>query len=289
MPLVSARPQARLGIGTASLLSGYGLEAAPVDGHALLRHALAGGIDYIDTAAAYGDSEATLGELADAVRAGGVTIATKLSASELEAGALARTLARLRQPSVDTLLVHSTAAGGESTRPAVADRMAAAVHASQVARPGVSTYGVANARLALEQPWCRAIQIEFSVLNPSVLRAVAAVRRPDQQVIARSVLCKGLLTSRRASAPVPQAAHDLIDALEARAVAWGMTLPELALRYALDAPGIDVVIVGAGTAREIDEAVAVRARAPLTSAQLNALAAFDRSADAWTHPETWAA
>ena len=279
---------ARLGIGTASLLAGYGLQAAPIDGDALLRHAIERGIDYIDTAAAYGDSERTIGGLADVIRARGITIATKLTAAALLADGIAPTLDRLRQPSVDTLLLH-TAPHADITAAGAGERLQEVRATGAAARVGVSTYGSERARIALEQPWCDAVQVEFSVLNPSVVRAVSGVRRPGQQLIARSVFCKGLLTPRAASAPVPPTARETIDALTATAAAWGMTLPQLALRFALDTPGIDVVVIGVSSPAEIDAALAVRDRAPFGAAELATLAAFDRSEETWTHPETWTA
>jgi aryl-alcohol dehydrogenase-like predicted oxidoreductase len=41
-----------------------------------------------------------------------------------------------------------------------------------------------------------------------------------------------------------------------------MTLPELAIRFALDTPGLDVVLVGIGSPEELATAVAARDRAP---------------------------
>jgi aryl-alcohol dehydrogenase-like predicted oxidoreductase len=153
---------------------------------------------------------------------------------------------------------------------------------------GASTYGAGDARLALVQSWCDVVQVEHSVLNPSVVRALAGVKRPGQEIAARSVLCKGLLTARRRHATdLDGALAARLDRLEAQALDWGFSLPELAIRFALDTPGVDIVLVGVSNLTELDVALAATQRPPLEPWQREALAEFDRGQDDWVHPERW--
>jgi aryl-alcohol dehydrogenase-like predicted oxidoreductase len=79
----------------------------------------------------------------------------------------------------------------------------------------------------------------------------------------------------------------LLDELEALAGSWGLTLPQLAIRFAIDTPGVDVVVVGASNAGELEIAQAARDTPPLGRDRMQTLARFDRSSESWSHPETW--
>ncbi len=284
-----------LGLGTATFMPGYGLGGAaanPVEAAALLRDAIAAGIRYVDTAAGYGCAEAVIGEVAADIEACGVRVCTKVSAAALRANGalplLRESLAALRLPRVDALLLHS--AGGDTLCDgALAARLREARESGLVSRTGATTYGTRDAALALAQDWCETIQVEHSVINPSVLKMLDT--KPARvEIVARSVLCKGLLSARRRQAvAVASGLESTLDALERLAAQWGWSLPELAIRYALDTPGVDVVLVGVSTPAELEVALAAAARPPLGNDALAALARFDRSDDDAAHPERWPA
>jgi aryl-alcohol dehydrogenase-like predicted oxidoreductase len=291
---VSPATAAQLGIGTAALGLPYGIGAervAPEQAVALLRAAIAAGVRYIDTAAAYGDAESVVGRVRAEIAAAGVRVCTKVTEPALRArgaaAALGDSLARLGLERVDTVLLHS--AGAAALREAAhADEFARLIDAGLARRVGVSTYGAADASLAGTLPWVGALQVEHSILNPSVLGVLRAA--PRVEVIARSVLCKGLLTARRAQGGAAAAAlAATLDALEAFARDRGLDLPALAIRYALDSPGVAIVLVGVSSRAELETALRAAAHPPLSAADRAALAAFDRSQDDASHPELWPA
>ena len=185
-------------------------------------------------------------------------------------------------------MLHSARAE-DIRRPAVADRMAQMKRDGRAVRTGASTYGIDNACRTLEQSWGDAVQVEHSILNPSVVAALEHRKRPHQQIVVRSVLCKGLLTARRAHAALgDRRMATTLDDLEACALGWGFgSLAELAIRFALDTGAVDVVLVGIATRAELAVAMSAASRPPLDAAQRAALGAFDRSAEDWTHPERW--
>jgi aryl-alcohol dehydrogenase-like predicted oxidoreductase len=285
---------AALGVGTAMFVPGYGLAAGPWSppGPAMLRTAVERGVGYLDTAASYGESEAALGEIHDAIEARQVRICTKLDVAlmagdlaALESG-LQASLTRLRLSRVDTLLAHSADASTLSA-PSLTRGWGALKQAGLVDRTGASTYGVDDALVALALDGCDVVQVEFSILNQQVLRAVSHRKAAGQELVARSVLCKGLLTGRRAGAPVAQTVSPTIDALERLADEWSYALPELAIRFAIDSPGVDVVLVGVASLEELDTALRAAARPPLEAGQMEALREFDRSDVDAVHPERW--
>jgi L-galactose dehydrogenase len=101
-----------LGSGGANRL-GQAHSAAPDDVHRLVRNALELGINFIDTAPSYGDSEALLGEALAGVPRDAYVLATKVSTrgksrGELRAS-LEDSLKRLRTEYVDVLFFHGLA------------------------------------------------------------------------------------------------------------------------------------------------------------------------------------
>jgi aryl-alcohol dehydrogenase-like predicted oxidoreductase len=170
----------------------------------------------------------------------------------------------------------------------VADGMEAVREADLCEFSGASTYGVLDAATAMAQPWCDVTQVEHSVLNPVVVRAIVPKRRRGQTIVGRSALAKGLLTSRRLDGgSIAASLTETLDALDACAREWDFSLPELAIRFALDTPGIDVVVVGISSHEELRTALRATHRAPLTGEQYGALSRFDRSAEDAAHPERW--
>ena len=144
------------------------------------------------------------------------------------------------------------------------------------------------ARLALEQSWCSVVQVEHNLLNPSVVRAVASRKQSWQRLVVRSIFCKGLLTSRRVLAThLPEGTLARLNRLEEIAREWGMSLPELASRFALDTPGVDLALVGVSQLAELEMVLASVRRRPLEPRQIELLRAFDVSSESWVHPKRW--
>jgi aryl-alcohol dehydrogenase-like predicted oxidoreductase len=274
------RPPVALGIGTAAFLAGYGLAPGDTPNDGLLRAAVRRGVRYLDTAADYGEGERAVARVLEP----GVRACTKIPAG----GTLdsIRTSIERLGATPDTVLMHSAEPHHIMDAPAL-DAMRQAKADGLTLRIGASTYGAEAASLAMAQPWCDTLQVEYSILNQSVVRSLSRLR-DSQEVVVRSVLCKGLLTSRRAAAPALVAAlADALNGLERCARDWNRSLEEMAIRFALDSPGIDVVLVGVSTPDELDTAICAAASPPLSAGQWAELAAFDRSDVDAAHPERW--
>ena len=287
---MSGHVPAILGLGTATFIPGYGLTRRGDPDSRLLRAAIDGGVRYFDTAAAYGDSEAAIGEVADLIASQRVRVCTKIqpvNATPESFGAAVRaSLSRMRCAHADTMMLHSVT-GSAISDGALASAWRGVTESGLVRKTGASTYGTEDARLAATSSWCDVLQIEYSILNQSVLKALGSLPNRRPEVVARSVLCKGLLTPGAAEKVLPGEAADSIRALEALASGWDMDLATLAIRFALDAPGIDVVIIGVSNLSELQSALGAASRSRLTPEQWARVAAFDRSAADWSHPERW--
>lgn len=293
---ISGRNETILGLGTATLLSGYGLGASALNRSekaSLLRTAIEGGIRYIDTASAYGECEELLGEQVSLLKGRQVRVCTKInsahgySKAETSVEKVKASMRRLRLENLDTVLLHS-ARRDDLRSPQTADAFDIVKRECGVHLTGGSTYGLDDAGAAVGLPWCDVLQVEYSILNQSVVRAILPSLRQDQELVVRSVMCKGLLTGRRWCAPdLLQELGSVIDELEEMATGWGYSLPELAIRFALDTPRVNVVLVGVSSTAELDVALRARDRTPLSHEQMQMLGEFDYSDIDCVHPERW--
>ncbi len=283
-----------LGVGTATFIRQYGLTSSAWQRPemTLLRRAIESGVRYVDTVASYGDGESVLGEMGSLLEARGVRVCTKVEVKSTATTAdivrdVEMSLERLRHPAIDMVMAHS-ASQLVLQNPALSVAWSDIKARGLTKWTGVSTYGVDDASVALGLDMCDVVQVEHSILNQEVVRAAVAAKRPGQELVVRSVLCKGLLTARRDLAPdEARTVKTTIDDIEALAEQWRYTLPELAIRFALDTPGVDVVLVGVGTTEELATALDAASREQLDDDQLRTLRGYDRSSLDSVHPERW--
>jgi aryl-alcohol dehydrogenase-like predicted oxidoreductase len=254
----------------------------------------------VDTAAAYGDgrSEALLGALlGDVVARDEVVVATKAGlgrrdgrrVADASRGHLLRTLdrslARLGLDHVDLWQVHTWVDDVP-----VEETLAAldtAVATGRAAYVGVSNYtGWQTAQAAT---WQRAVpgrtplastQVEYSLVNRAVEREVLpAARALGLGVLPWSPLGRGVLTGKyRTGTPsdsrgaseelagfvepyLDARPRQVVEAVARAAEGLGWSPLEVALAWVRDRPGVTAPVVGARTAAQLDQALAVEDRA----------------------------
>jgi len=102
---------------------------------------------------------------------------------------------------------------------------------------------------SLQLPGIASIQVSLSLLHPEALDVV--IPRASERgvgVIARQVFASGLLTKAaeglKASASVDDARRAAIDTLRGLATERGLSLPELALDFAIAQKGVSVTLLG---------------------------------------------
>lgn len=194
-------PGAQMSLGGAQLGLAYGRanvhgkpeRASAVD---LVRRAVGLGVTTIDTARAYGDSEAVLGEaLVDSDTA--VRVVTKVAPladdaplSALEAS-IWRSLHELRRRQLDTVLLHRAsdiaADGGRRW-----ERLQELVATGVIRRLGASIQTTDELELALRTPGVSVVQVPYHALDrrwDDLLRGIP----PEIEVHIRSVFLQGLL------------------------------------------------------------------------------------------------
>ena len=184
--------------------SGFGalpIQRVPMDEAVrILRAAVDGGINFIDTARGYSDSEEKIGRaLAD--RRDEIILATKVPARDRAAllEGLAASLAALRTDHVDILQLHNPPAVGDPQ-----DANSAYTGLMEAKERGLTRFvGISNHRLDVALAAARSglfdtIQFPLSAISADRdLELIEVCKAHDVGVIAMKALCGGLLTDAR--------------------------------------------------------------------------------------------
>jgi aryl-alcohol dehydrogenase-like predicted oxidoreductase len=265
----------KLGLGTAQFGLAYGVTNArgqvPVaEVEAIVAAAVAAGIDLFDTAAAYGESESVLGPAL--ASHGDLRIVSKLpplaaeriGAAEIDQcrAAVQRSLALLQRPSLYGLLLHRP----DDLRKPGAERLVALLEelkrAGTVTRIGVSAYDREQIDLAADRLPLDAVQVPVNLLDQRLLQdgTLDRLKARNIEVLARSAFLQGALLSEPSSLPSHFAPHlDRLRAVGGAAQRAGLSRLALCLRFVLEQPAIDRVIVGVTGVAELRRILAAAA------------------------------
>ena len=272
-----------------------------------VRAALDTGINFFDTAEAYGDgyAEQVLGRALEG-RRDRTVVATKVSEDRLTAEDLVRaceaSLGRLRTDHIDLYQVHwpSRSIPFADT----AEALERLKEQGKVRAWGVSNFGKADLADALQAQRPESNQLPYSLLWRAVEHdLVPACTKDDVSVICYSPLAQGLLTGKFAtSADIPPprrrpryCADDVIElsfrALdELRAISREISEPmaDVALAWLLAQPGVTSAVAGARTPEQaVENARAGKLQLPagvidrLTRASQPLKDALDADPDMW--------
>lgn len=303
-----------LALGTVELGLDYGIAAPDHAGRPelneairLVHKAIDQGINFIDTARAYGESEEVLGHALRG-RRNDVIIATKGSLHQrLPNGSLGETFtgAELRQVILDSLhtslkllqtdhvdiwmvhLVDQPVLAQEETLRAVFDEIR---QSGKVSWFGGSFYGVDDPMAALDTDLFDLYQITYSVLDQRIAdHFLAEAKTNNVGVVARSVLLQGVLTERGDHLPThleplrerSRAFRELV-----RNATVNLTPPQAAVAFALAQTEIQSVLIGVSNEAELLENLeAVTQEMP--KSLLNELAQLRLDDADLLNPSTW--
>ncbi len=259
---------ARIAIGTAQFGSAYGVANAAGQVSAdevgrILALARQAGVRTLDTAVAYGGSEAALGHAGVA----GFDVVTKVPEVPAGEGDVAGwierqvegSLTRLGVAQLDGVLMHRVNDLQGANGAAVSRGLEAVKVRGLVRKIGVSGYGPAELDAVLERYALELVQLPLSVFDrraiDSGLLARLTARRVEIHV--RSVFLQGLLVMPDAKRP-PYFARWA--PLFAQWKAWldetGLTPLAAAVRFVLAVPEVNRLVLGFDTAGQLSEALA---------------------------------
>jgi len=292
----------QIALGTVELGLPYGLG---VDGEVtqptfeqaerLVHAALDKGIRFIDTARAYGDSEEILGRCLAGRRAD-LVLATKVgplliegrSDAELAKDILAsveQSLRLLRTDYVDWLMLHSATLMHVQQLERFMGPIDTLRQQGKIRVFGASIYDDAL-QASLGQPELACLQVAASSIDRRVENVRAQHPADSKDFVIRSVLLRGALTERyRALPPSMQPLHDAITKLDRIAVDAGISLTELAYRYATEFDGL--MLIGTASVSELEQAINFVERGPLSAEIIAAIRSMDSLEDRFLNPGQW--
>ena len=262
-----------ISLGTVELGMDYGipgqgdhLQPSEADAARTLNCALDLGINLIDTAQAYGESEVIIGRALKSRRSEYI-LATKISSVSWEgytgtelreqvAASITESLRMLQTDTIDLLYIHNATPEliqcGE-----IVETMQRAQDAGYARFIGTTTYGEAAPLAVLEDGRFDCIQLAYNLLDRQFEeRVLPLAKENDVGVVIRSVLLKGALTYRYAH--LPEELRELrivVDEVNSLCRAQSSSLPELAYRFVLAHPAVSTALVGTGRVHELQEIV----------------------------------
>ena len=176
---------------------------------------------------------------------------------------LEASLRRLRTDHVDILLAHDVEFGlPEQILGETIDTLEQLKSEGLCRAIGISAYPIPVLRRVIEN---RSIDVVLSychycLFNTDLMQLVPLTRSRGVRVINGSPLGMGLLAGDAPlSHPAPPALHDACRVAEEFCASRGQRLASHALRFALDAPGIETTLVGMSTTEFVESNVAVAA------------------------------
>jgi aryl-alcohol dehydrogenase-like predicted oxidoreductase len=308
--LPSAALPATLVLGTAQLGMAYGIAnrtgaPAPAAAQALIARALALGVTQFDTARAYGESEARLGQALAA--APGARVVTKLAALDelaLDAPAasvIAATRASveasataLGRPRLDVLLLHRTR-HLRLHNGAVWDTLLNLQSEGRIGVLGASVQTPEELRLALSFRAVSHVQLPLNLLDwrwrePQIQALFAA--RDDVTFHARSLFLQGLLAAGEPALwpDIPELdVPGLVGALDALAETLGREgAADLCVAYTRAMPFLHGVVTGAETVAQLETNAALAQKAPLDADEVHFVERFlPRVPETVLNPALW--
>lgn len=237
----------------------------------ILAYAVENGVNTLDTAPGYGQSEEVLGKaIAELGLRDRLIVVSKIkhmaddfpaenAAGFLEQSVL-QSLQRLGLESLPVCLFHVE----ENFRHI--EELIKLRDRGLVQHVGVSAMTPPRALSALDSGLCEAMQLPASMLDQRFLRAGVFDTAQARQtaIFVRSVYLQGLILMEEADIPEEvHAAVPVLRALRSIAAQAGLSLAELASRFILSLPGVTSVIAGVESVTQIKENIALVQRGPL--------------------------
>lgn len=293
-----------ISLGTVELGMDYGIPAqgahrrpSEADAACLLNRALDLGVNLIDTARAYGESEVIVGQALKS-RRDEYILATKIGSLSWEGytganlrervdASITESLRALQTDIIDLLYIHN-ATPELIQQGEIVEIMERARQAGYARFIGTTTYGEAAPLAVLEAGNFDCIQVAYNLLDRQFEEQVLPLaKQQDIGVVIRSVLLKGALTYRYVH--LPEELRELREAV-GKVNSLGRTqssdLPELAYRFVLGHPVVSTALVGTARIHELQEIVSFAGCSGLPAELLNDIREIVVSPDQ-LNPGTW--
>jgi 1-deoxyxylulose-5-phosphate synthase len=293
----------RLSLGTVELGIDYGFRSSAhykkpdaADAIRLVHRALDLGINLIDTARAYGESEEILGRALKGMRER-VVLASKVVVEDLSdpkklsrsiESSIDSSLHALQVETIDLLQIHN-ASPEILTNESALSTLEDAQRKGKFCFLGASCVGEQAVQEALNIPQIRTIMLPFNILDREMIPHVfPAAERQGVGIMARSVFLRGVLTGN-----LPTVPDELLPVKDAAAeaarecVGEAQSLSELALRFCLSFDAVSTAVMGVRSIEELESNVHDSEKGTLSSDCLKRLSRIEIQDRALVTPGTW--
>ncbi|PTU32375.1 aldo/keto reductase [Stenotrophobium rhamnosiphilum] len=257
----------------------------------ILERAKAAGINLLDTAHAYGNSESVLGSLDAASR---FRVVTKLPAlnddlANRATELFSESLRRLRVQRVYGLLLHRAADLLGPNADDIWKKLQDQRERGFVQRIGFSAYGPTEALEVLRRYPVELIQLPLNVFDTRHIDSglLEICKSRGIEVHARSIFLQGFAIGNPAELVGHLAKYrDVLERFQARCRDLKLTPMQAALRFALDLPQVDQVVIGVESCKQLEEILTATRAEPLPTSAFKDLNSDDL---ALVDPSLWAA
>lgn len=262
----------KLALGTVQFGLRYGVanttgQLAEAEVADILRHAAGVGVEVLDTACLYGDSEAVLGRCLPADHRFKIVTKTPkfagvdgtFAATALKA-AFAESCQRLRLPCLYGLLAHDVNDLLGTAGDAIWHAMQELQAEKRVVRIGASVYNGSQIDALLQRYSIDLVQLPLSVLDQRLIRSGHLDRLAERniEVHVRSAFLQGaLLMSPDSLPPHLTGLAPYLEQVSARAAGLGISSLQAALRFVSGLKQVDAVVCGVDSVVQFDQLAAV--------------------------------
>ncbi|MCE5345304.1 MAG: aldo/keto reductase [Bacteroidales bacterium] len=286
----------KMTLGTVQLGLNYGIannEGKPDEGKAfeIIDSALANGVNCLDTAAGYGDSEKVIGRYfySGTKKRSDINIVTKFKLGQINASdvesvmmrSVEQSLKNLNTDYLDILLMHDAKEFSEFHKivTRVFERL---ISDKTIKKAGASCYEFSEIKPMLENDMYKAFQIPVNILDLRITKGEGADRLINKLVFARSVFLQGLFFMNPAhlKGNLKEAGKYII-AINDIASEMNMTVTQLAVTYARSLPYIDSLVIGADNPFQVDENAKLVNSEPFTQDVLDTIDKKLKGAPEW--------
>ena len=293
-------------LGTAEIGLDYGFKGSPQyarpsvqDSIRLIHGAVNRGINWLDTARVYGNSEEVIGQALKNVSPK-PQISSKVAfddqVSDMDSTSVRQwvfdsiesSLSSLKQDVLDLLYIHN-ATESLLQKTCIRDSLEEARAQGKIRLAGATCYEEKDALVVLKDPLFQVLQVPFSLLNQTMRRQVfPEAARKGVGVFVRSVFLRGVLTPQidflpERLAPLRAQAAKIIQVLGSEVDG----LAEAAVRFCLSLPEISSVLMGLKSESELEANIPGLSRGPLPEVMMSALAGLSLSDQTLVDPIHW--
>ena len=250
----------KLALGTVQFGLDYGVtnqsgkvEESKIEG--ILGFAKSNGIDTLDTASGYGNSEQVLG----GVGVNGYQIITKTASLKYGVDEVIKgfyqSLKYLNQKSVDGLLIHDINEVNDKEFDDLFERLHELKRQGLINKIGFSTYTPKQVNFLLENFDFDIIQLPFNVFDTRLAEGgqLQALKKKNIEIHARSVFLQGILLDFNNLSSYFSTWRGQFDKYQEVVEKSGMSLLEYALNFALNTQEIGKVLVGVNSEQQLRE------------------------------------